>query len=781
MHTRVRGNLPAEVNSFIGRRREVSEARRLLSTARLVTLIGPGGVGKTRLARQVAAMTRGYGDGVWFVEFGGLPDGELVASAVAVALGVTDPRDEPIARLCEYLGNKELLLVLDNCEHVVDACAQLATKLLAAVPGVRILAASRHVLGVEGEHLLPVPPLSLPHSDGAGADSEAVALFCERVAALVPNFSVSPGNQETVNEICRRLEGIPLAIELAASRCRVLGLDQMLEELEQTFDFLTTCNRSAPSRQQTLENAVTWSYDLCSPAEQLLWTRLSVFLGSFGLDAVSDVCSDVIAVDDVFGLLTGLLDKSIIFREDGSFGHAVRFRMLDVIRRFGRAQLATSGAEAAILARHLDYYRRMVAHGENRYFTPREVEWLTDLRTEHDNLRAALEFGISDPRYAQVALDMAARLQFFWIACGLIREGHRWLCRALAAADEATVARARGLMVCGYLGLYLGHRGGPVAMLAESRSLAERFEDLRTVADVEWCAALAAFAARDLGETRRLIDSAAAHFRAVDDRAGLHRALFLSAVEAYAAGRDEGHTIAEESLALAEAAGAGWSRGYGLFGVGLFRLRAGDVSQAVADFRQAVTTVRQTGDQKAIAQFLVALGWCAAALDQHGRAARLLGVAEALFERSGATLSHAMVRDTVADRYQQVCRERLGEAEFATQFAEGRALELDEAIDFALAERPKPVGATTAHSLSQVLAPLTHREAEVAELVSEGLTNREIAARLVVSPRTVESHVDHILGKLGFRVRAKIATWVVARKDRASATHSPEINTASRR
>lgn len=326
-------------------------------------------------------MTRVYGDGVWFVELGGLPDGELVASTVAGALGVTDPRDEPIARLCEYLGGKELLLVLDNCEHVVDACAVLVAKLLAAGPGVRVLAASRHVLGVEGEHLLPVPPLSLPEQDGAGPDSEAVTLFCDRVAAVVPGFTVTPGNQQTVNAICRRLEGMPLAIELAASRTRTLGLDRLREELGQTFAFLTTGNRAAPSRQQTLENAITWSYDLCSPEEQLLWARLSVFLGSFGLDAVADVCSgEGIAPENVSGLLTGLLDKSIINRESGSFGRTVRFRMLGVIRRFGRSQLASSGAEAAVRGRHLDYYRRLVAHGDDRYFSPAEVEWLTELR-----------------------------------------------------------------------------------------------------------------------------------------------------------------------------------------------------------------------------------------------------------------------------------------------------------------------------------------------------------------------------------------------------------------
>lgn len=772
MSSRSHGNLPAEVNTFVGRRRELAETRRLLSAARLVTLIGPGGVGKTRLARQVAASIRGMSNGVWFVELAGLWDGELVAPTVSGALGLTDPRDEPIARLADYLHDKELLLVLDHCEHVVEACAVMLAKLLASAPRVKVLAASQHVLGVEGEHILTVPPLPVLASAGPPLESDAVALFADRVAEVLPGFVVNRENQQVVSAICRRLEGIPLAIELAASRSRAFGLDRVLAELDESYGFLDRGRRGAPGRHQTLAGAITWSFDLCSPAEQLLWARLSVFVGSFGLDAVREVCSgDGIAGEDVFDLLSGLLDKSIIGREEGSYGRDVRFRMLRVIRQFGVDRLAESRAEPFIGGRHLDYYRGLVERAADDFFGPGEIEWLTRLRTEHDNLRAALEFSVAEPESVPVALDLSARLEFYWMASGLIREGYRWLRRALAAGAEPSRERARALMVAGSLGTYQGHFDDAAAVLAESRSLAERFADDRTLADLDRCAAQLAFVAHDRQRVAGLLDRCVAQYRALGDGAGLFRALYLGASFADITGDDQGSKLAQEALALAESAGAGWSRGYGLFVVGLFGIRAGDVAGATTRFQQALVTLRDTPDQKGIAQCLVPLGYCAAIEGKHARAARLLGAADEVLERSGASLIQRMAAEG-SDSYVRMSRREMGDAEFAEDFAAGRAMAIDDAVDFALGERRDATHRPKPRPTTDLLDPLTRREAEVAQLVSEGMTNREIASKLVISQRTAEAHVDHILAKLGFRARTQIAAWVVARTEGVAASEA---------
>lgn len=770
MARRSPGNVPAEVNTFVGRRWELAEVRRLLSGARLVTLIGPGGVGKTRLARHVAGGTRSFADGAWFVELAQLQDSALVAPAVADTLGLTDPRDEPIARLAEYLHDRELLLVLDHCEHVVEACAVMLAKLLAAAPQVKVLAVSQHVLGVEGEHILPVQPLSIPEAGAPAQESDAAELLADRVAEVLPGFALTRQNQDVVCGICRRLEGIPLAIELAASRCRAFGLDRVLTELDESSHFLDGGGRrGTTSRPQTLAGAITWSYDLCSPAEQLLWARLSVFGGGFGVDAVREICSgDGISREDVFDLLSGLLDKSIIGREGQSFGRDVRFSMLRVIREFGLEQLAGSGAESLIRKRHLEHYRRLVERGAEDFFSPREVEWLTEVRREHDNLRGALEFCLAEQESVAVALDLGTRLRFYWLASGKVREGYRWLRRALALGPRPSPERARALAVAGRLGLYQGQDDDAAEMLAESRRLAEGFGDKRTLAELDWCSAALSFSAGDHARAAELAGRSADRCRAVGDQAGLFWARYVGASFADVAGDERGADLADEALTLAEAAGAGWSRGYGLFVAALFRLRSGDVRAATAWLQQALATLRDTGDEKGIAQCLVPLGYCAAIDNEHARVAQLLGAADEVLERSGASVTHRMAAEG-SSSHLRTSRAALGDAEFDELFRHGRAMTVGDAIDFALRER-RDKRRTPPQATDGQLKPLTRREVEVARLVSEGLSNKEIATRLVISQRTVDTHLDHILNKLGFRARTQIAAWVTARLESTEPT-----------
>jgi len=341
-----RGTLPAELTSFVGRRRELATTRQMLASSRLLTLTGVGGVGKTRLALRMAGeVRRTFPDGVWFVELAALHDSQLVPYTLANALELRQVSPEPTADLAHYLEEKRLLVVLDNCEHLTDACAVLASKLLAAAPGLRIVATSRHVLGVEGEQILPVPPLSTPAAEtevGAGDAThyESVALFVDRATAVAPDFEIVDANRAAVLELCRRLDGIPLAIELAAVWLRILSPAQILDRLEDRFRLLTTVRPASPARQQTLDAAIAWSFDLCSPAEQLLWARLSVFSGGFDLEAAEEVCSgDGIARVDVLTLVASLVNKSIIIRKQATEHTTAWYQMLETIRQYGVTQL----------------------------------------------------------------------------------------------------------------------------------------------------------------------------------------------------------------------------------------------------------------------------------------------------------------------------------------------------------------------------------------------------------------------------------------------------------
>ncbi len=388
-----RGALPAELTSFVGRRREVALTRRLLSRSRLLTLTGVGGVGKTRLALRMAAeVRRTFPDGVWFVELAALHDPQLVPHSMASALELRQVSAEPTADLAQYLERKQLLVVLDNCEHLSQAVAVMVSKLLAAAPGLRVLATSRHVLGVEGEQILAVPPLSTPSEEtrveaGDATHYESVALFLERATAVAPDFAIVDGNRAAVTELCRRLDGIPLAIELAAVWLRILSPAQMVDRLEDRFRLLTTVRPAAPARQQALDAAIAWSFELCSSAEQLLWSRLSVFAGGFDLEAAEEVCSgDGIARDEVLGLLANLVNKSIMTRQQTSDHTAAWYQMLETIRQYGAARLPGPESVHELRTRHRDHYRSMAGRYAAEGFGPEQANWIIRLRREHGNV-----------------------------------------------------------------------------------------------------------------------------------------------------------------------------------------------------------------------------------------------------------------------------------------------------------------------------------------------------------------------------------------------------------
>src|SRR5215468_1534145 len=424
------GGLRGELTEFVGRRAELARVRDALEGARLVTLTGPGGIGKTRLALQVAAGAgRAFRDGAWLVELAGLRDSGLLVPEVVRSLGLSDNSARwAVASLADYLQDRQVLLVVDGCEHLADACAVMADALLRACPELRIIATSRHVLGVAGEVTIAVPPMTVPAEDSpAGPDQllgyEAVRLFAGRGAAVLPGFAVDEGNGAAVAGVCRALDGIPLAVELAAVRLRSLSPGQILDRLDSRFQLLSGGSPAGQPQHRTLQAALEWSYELLTDAEQAMWRRVSVFAGSFDLDAAEEVCAvGRVTAGQIADLIDALVAKSILLREGQG---TARYRLLDTIREFGLAKLRGRGNERALRLRHRAYYAALAARQEA--FGPGRAEWIAALDADHENLRAALRFCLSDPAEAAAGAQIACDLWRYWETHGHLTEGRRIL------------------------------------------------------------------------------------------------------------------------------------------------------------------------------------------------------------------------------------------------------------------------------------------------------------------------------------------------------------------
>jgi predicted ATPase len=442
------GDLPAELTSFIDREAEVAIVKRLLTQSRLVTLTGPGGVGKTRIALRVATESGGDGaftDGVCLVELSALQDTELLTYTVAAALGLPEQTARPaIDVLVDYLHGRRILLVLDTCEHVIDACAMLADVLLRGTANVRVLTTSRQPLNSVGEHVLAIMPLPVPDVDAApfGENQDALTLFRDRAAAAVPGFVVTETNRAAVAAVCRRLDGIPLAIELAVVRLRALSVEQMVSLLDDRFRMLTGTVRTPLPRHQTLQTAIGWSHELCAPEERLLWARLSVFADDFDLAAAEQVCAGGDLVGHrVFGDLISLVDKSIVSRVETGVG--TRYRLLDTIREYGRERLAELGEERKLRRRHRDFYLNMTRQYDAEWLSSGQILWCRRLSQEHPNLRMALEFCFSADGEVENGLVMATSLWGYWLISARYSEARYWLDQALQQVGDPAPLRAR--------------------------------------------------------------------------------------------------------------------------------------------------------------------------------------------------------------------------------------------------------------------------------------------------------------------------------------------------
>ncbi|MFE0312643.1 ATP-binding protein [Amycolatopsis sp. NPDC058986] len=751
------------MTTYVGRQAELAEAARLIETASLVTLTGPGGVGKTRLAQRVAEGARGsFRDGVVFVGLAELGEPQLLVNMVADRLGLGDRSSgPPIDLVVDQLRDRRLLLVLDNCEHLVEACGRLADTLVRSCPDVVVLATSRQSLGVEGERVLPVPPLAVPPA-GEPAESaryDALQLFVDRATAVVPSFAVTPDNAEDLARLCRALDGLPLAIELAAVRLRSLSVRQLAERLDHRFTLLTRGYKGGPSRHETLRALIDWSHELCTERERQFWSRASVFSGSFDLDAAEEVCSgDGLDRAAVLDVIDGLIDKSLLLREEEQ--GVARYRMLQTVRQYGEDRLRADDDLTRWRRRHRDWCRELTRGFEAGWFGSEQGAWIAKLREEHANLRAALDFCASDAEEAVVGLRMVYAVKEYWVR-SLNTEGRMWLSKLLEAATPDAPGRAAALWMYAFLALVQADRDAFESALAKAAEIAERTADAKALAFVDHVRAYSLLIDNRSECAASLFGAAAERFRELGDEAAELWSTYNYGLAVSLTGdRDQGRRVLQECIERYAARGEISWRCWALWSLSAAEYLHGDMEAATVAGLELLR-LQPGGDRTIVAFALTVMAGCATHTGQPRRAARMFGAAAEIWRSVGASLNTYAAFEEPMQRDIQLVTGELGLEEAAQEFLRGTALTMDEAVAYVLDTGSPDDDPRPADNADVVL---TKREAQVAELVAEGMTNREIAEKLVIARRTAETHVDHILTKLGFSSRAQIAVWVVSRR-----------------
>jgi predicted ATPase/class 3 adenylate cyclase/DNA-binding CsgD family transcriptional regulator len=806
-------NLPAQRNPFVGRGREIAAVADLLGRpdVRLLTLTGPGGIGKTRLALRVAAdLLAGFEHGVFWVDLAAIGESALVLPSVAEALAVRSASGQPLADLLrDYLRDRTLLLGLDNFEHVLGA-APVVGELLTAAPRLKVLATSRAPLRLYGEQEFAVPALPLPDPHQAPTAEalrrcDSVRLFFERARGVAPDLVLTDENAPAVAAICRRLDGLPLALELAAARVRLLPPQAMVGRLEHRLSLLTGGARDAPPRQRTLRATIAWSHDLLSEPERRLFRRLSVFAGDCALEAAEAVCAE--DETDALTALESLLAHSLVSRDTA--GPEPRFGMLETIREFARGELETGGEGEAVRRRHAGHFLGLAEALDAQLVTAQRAAALDALQADHDNLRAALAWSLGQTEdRGQVALRLAAAMRWFWYHRGHFGEGRAWLQRALAGpgAPARTAARARALHGAGLLAFYAGEPAAARPAFEESVGIWREVGDRRGLAHSLVHLGVASFRG-DRAAARGHEEEAAALFRAAGDRWGFaqarlyfavvsfphddaaawraleeSRAVFSELGDAWALAAVVGllaavakrrgdaaaaRALMAEGLTLARRTGDRWRVAVQLEGSGNLARDERDLPEATDFYREALALYRELGDRAGVVSCLERLAEVAELAGDTPRAARLFGAAEAHRGQSDLRYRPAPVASDPGAI--AAARGRLRQPALAAAWAQGRAAALEGAVAEALADAPpqpaaRSGGPPPAAGSAQPAEPVSARELEVAALVARGLTNRQIAERLVISVRTVDRHVENLLRKLGLAGRAQIAAWVVERR-----------------
>jgi predicted ATPase/class 3 adenylate cyclase/DNA-binding CsgD family transcriptional regulator len=800
-------NLPVQVSSFIGREAELAAVRALVGGSRLVTLTGAGGAGKTRLGLQVAAgLADGAGEGVWFVDLAPLGDPDLVAVTVADVLGVRlEPGRPVLEALVAAVGGRSLLVVLDNCEHVIGACAKLADALLAGCPNLALLATSREPLGIGGEQVYRVPSMGIPAEGadlGAVRDSEAVRLLEDRAAAQGVPLAWDRPAATVVGRICRRLDGIPLAIELAAARLRVMPAAELDARLDERFALLTGGSRAGLPRQQTLRAMVDWSWELLTGPERAVLARLSVFAGGFTLPAAEAVAAEPdVSPGEVAGHVGALVDKSLVQFGDTGSGPG-RYRLLETVRQYAAGQLDAAGPAAANAARvaHRDYYVALAGAAAPQLVGPAHAEWLDRLDAELGNLRAAIAFTLPQPD-PDPGLRLAASLLVFWSARGHAAEAADAL-RALLdvpGAQRATLARARALAAAATLAERAGsyaaaedycqealaiaapagedylvadllhqrawillHQGKPVdalPLIEQGQDLARRLGDPHLAARLHSARAYATnFQGDHAGAARDYLRSLQLYRQTGDQRAVGQLLANLGNAELSAGDLDAARRHLAESLDIARTLNNRYGIPFAASNLGLAEYLCNSLGAAEALFAETLDVAIRTGVKRHTAYALIGL-----ALTSHGRAdpgwsARLHGAADQALEDQGHALEPLEAR--LADVDRQRLRTVMGDAAFEAEYAAGRTLDPAEVLS-ALGRKDAAQVQARVAAADEAGTVLTPRELEVLKLVAQGLSNPDIAQRLVLSEHTVRRHLVNILRKLNLSSRTAAAAWGV--------------------
>jgi predicted ATPase/class 3 adenylate cyclase/DNA-binding CsgD family transcriptional regulator len=844
-------NLPFQPTPFIGREKEVAAVGQLLGRedVHLVTLTGPGGTGKTRLALQVVAeLSDLFADGTSFVDLAPISDPALVIAAIAQSLGIREVGDQPLLeRLKDELQHKQMLLLLDNFEQVVSAAVQVAD-LLATCPQLKVIVTSRVVLHVQAEQEFFVPSLSLPDPNHvpdltALSQYEAVALFIRRAQSARPDFQVTNANAPAVAEICVRLDGLPLAIELAAARMKLLSPEALLARLHQPLHVLTSGPRDVVARQQTLRNTIEWSYQLLDAQEQQLFRRLSVFVGGCTLEAIEALCTSLGGeAESVLDTVASLADKSLLQRMEQQAVQEPRFVMLETIREYALERLESLGETEAARRAHATYFLALAEETEQGMTGPQQATLLERLEQEHDNLRAAMQWSTSHAEEGKaMALRLGGALYTFWFVRAYFSEGRDFLERVLLQSDEvAAPVRAKALYAASQLHDALGFLDRAEELCEQSLALYRELGDTSGIANCLHLLADIAWGRGNLAVSRALGEESLMLFRERDDNRSVAYLLYHLgglAVEQgeYARGRDlltesltinrelgdtriiaislfklallywlsEGdlaraHTWLDEGFALSGEVGDKESIANGFYLWGMLALSEGDtagaasrVEQALELFKemkrrdgtahslyalakvatvqqdyahsqalyeQGVKVARESGDKLTIIPGLEGLAATVAAQGEHAWAAQLWGAAEALREAIGAPLP--LVERALYHRAVAAARTQFGEKAFATAWAEGRTLSPEQALA-TQGQVALPTPGELSSSPPSYPNGLTTREVEVLRVVAQGLTNEQVAQRLIISPRTVDTHLTSIYSKIGVSSRSAATRYAI--------------------
>jgi predicted ATPase/DNA-binding CsgD family transcriptional regulator len=809
-------NLPVQLTSFIGRESDLTKVERLLSEARLVTITGPGGCGKTRLAIQVADNLNGlFEDGIWWVDLAPLLDPTLVPQLVVHTFGIRPLADQPMMEpLINFVRPKQILLVLDNCEHLIDACARLVQQLLTEAPSIRILATSREALAMSGETIYSITGLAWPFPDndvGRNGQSrfnlqalmgyDAVKLFVERARSISPSFNLTPENATAIVEICRHLDGLPLALELASARVNVLTVQEIAVRLNNHLLLLTSGKRrDFELRHHTLKAAIDWSFALLTPEEQTLLSRLAVFAAGCSLDMAEAICSgEGILPAMMLDLLSSLIDKSLIVAETSGKTPA-RYRLLETIRVYALEKLQEAGEATRMHDRHLDLFLSRAEEAMPKQFEAYQQLWLNWLEAEHDNLRAALSWALESKRI-ETGLRLTSALTYFWEIHSYVQEGLGWMERLLAAADEhvSLEIHVKALVFATFQYMLLSDTQAATTSARKAVELAEASGDANSsiLAFAMDGMASASKTAGDFQTSFDIIEKNIIFYRKSGPPFYLGMTLLSQGENAIQIGN---YMIARErlseSLALARQDGDAFRTAHSLNTLGDLARLEQNYTEAANAYESGAALLREIGAQRDLASLLSNLGYACLHLGDVHRAqslfheslaihqaqqnkpgmnecligfaataveggqpaagVRLLTAAETISGQPSASKWKATQMEF--EWYLGLARDRITKVDFQAEQATGRTLSLEQAIDYA---QQLQVNSTSEKLTKEKVGDLTEREREVAALIAQGKTNRDIAQELVLSRRTVEKHAANILSKLGLTSRTQIVRWAI--------------------